>query len=53
MSYRRRPLRGGDPISIVEVVVEGGGNFYAQINDGNPEEITNVANDENRDLVDL
>ena len=48
MKYRRRPLRQNEPLSIVEVVVEGGGNFYAQINDGtNPEEITDIANDPN------
>ena len=53
MSYRRRPLQKDEPLSIVEVVVEGGGNFYAQINDGNPEEITDIANDEYRNLVAL
>ena len=53
MSYRRIPLQKHEPLSIVEVVVEGSGNFYAQINDGNPQEITDIANDQYRNLVAL
>ena len=40
MTYRRKELRKGEKVDIIDVVYTGNGEFAAQSIDGNPQDIT-------------